>query len=43
MSGLCKSTEPVTANEVKSETLWNNRFITIDLLDKVELSIVTLK
>ncbi len=24
------STEPVTANDVKSEILWNNRFITID-------------
>ncbi len=26
---LLHSTEPVTANEVKSEILWNNRFITI--------------
>ncbi len=27
---MLHSTEPVTANEVKSEILWNNRFITID-------------
>ncbi len=27
---MLHSTELVTANEVKSEILWNNRFITID-------------
>ncbi len=27
---MLHSTEPVTANEVKNEILWNNRFITID-------------
>ncbi len=30
MNGLCYTTEPVTANDVKSEILWNNRSITID-------------
>ncbi len=27
---LQNSTEPITANEIKSEILWNNRFIIID-------------
>ncbi len=27
---MIHSTEPVTANDVKSEMLWNNRFITVD-------------
>ncbi len=29
---MLHSTEPVKVNEIKSEILWNNRFITVDMV-----------